>query len=45
MYQTSLKVLCACKLRFEKNVPAEKVDCTRWPDAEFDEMHLQKFEA
>ena len=43
--QPSLKVLCACERRFEKNVPAGKVECTRWPDADIDEMCLQKSEA
>ena len=33
----SLKVLCAWEHRSEKNVPAEKIECNRWPVADLDE--------
>jgi len=42
--QASLKVLSTCEHRSEKNVPAEKIECNRWPDVDLDEKCLQKFE-
>jgi len=34
--QASLKILCACECRSETNVPAEKIECNRWPVADLD---------
>ena len=38
--QASFKIFYICKRRSEKNLPAEKMECNRWPDADWGEELL-----
>ena len=42
--QSSSEVFCACEHRFEKNVPAGRIECNRWSCTDLDEKYLQKFD-